>query len=744
MRLPERPSIAPGSALTGRVSPDATVALAIALPLRNEDQLQALLARLYDRADPLYGHYLTPQEFASQFAPTQEDYDAVASFARSQGLNVSLQPNRLVLDISGPAGAVESAFQVHLRSFAAPDGRAFFAADDAPALPFSIASRVSAVVGLDSAASAEPNVAVANPGSYAALARGNGTGSGVSGGLTPGEIKQAYSSAAVPEDGTGQSIAVFELDDYTDNEVGRYEAHYFPRDRRLAPLARVLVDGGPGAPSGSEGELEAALDIELNLAVAPHAAHIYVYEAPNTLPSMVDEYNQIALDDKASVVSTSWGVWEDEFGGSKSVQTAENAIFQEMAAQGQSVFSAVGDCGAYDPHTGSVAAQDPATQPYVCGVGGTTLSLKPNGSYAGETCWWTGPSGTQYASGQGTGGGVSAVWPIPSYQSSYYSAYFQNVGQYLSTPAYADMASIASRNTPDVSLDADPATGYDIYTDAYGDGWISAGGTSAAAQVWGAFAALVNQARAASSAGPLGFPNPLLYSLASTAGTNSALHDVTSGLDGNGYWSTGIGYDDTTGLGSFDMAALLAELVPAPPAPAKPVAPAAISATAGDKAATVSCAAGAGATGYRWYVYSPANPSGGILAATTSKPTATIGGLANGAAYEFRVVVFNSAGASGFSPYSNTVTPQPVVIAAGPSTVGGRLKLAVMWSTNLDANTVFRFGSTPALGETISQSQLTQSHTVNISNPPRSGKVYYQIQSSDGITTAVTSGSFSP
>src|SRR5579883_2402793 len=250
VRLSSSASDAHG-AFTGRLSPDTPVNLAITLPLRNRAGLQTLLKRLYDPSDPLYGHYLTPQQFTDQFAPTEQQYAAVAAYAQSCGLQVAPHPNRLVLDIAGSAGTVEAAFAVHLNTYQKPNGQAFFAADDAPALPVSIAGLISSVQGLDGSACLQPNVLISDrhSGAYSSHARTNTVGHGVSGGLTPADLKNAYSSSAVSQDGTGQSVALFELDDYTDSEIRQYINRYYRGDPRLARITRVPVDGGPGGPS---------------------------------------------------------------------------------------------------------------------------------------------------------------------------------------------------------------------------------------------------------------------------------------------------------------------------------------------------------------------------------------------------------------------------------------------------------------------------------------------------------------
>ena len=119
------------------------------LPLRNQDALHALLHGLSDPRSPLYGKYLSADEFTRRFGPTQADYDAVVSFARAQGLAVQPHAGRTLVGISGTSGDVEKAFDVRLNQYRMPEGRVAYANDAAPRLPASIAARLSGIVGLD-------------------------------------------------------------------------------------------------------------------------------------------------------------------------------------------------------------------------------------------------------------------------------------------------------------------------------------------------------------------------------------------------------------------------------------------------------------------------------------------------------------------------------------------------------------------------------------------------------------------
>jgi kumamolisin len=414
----------------GGISEQQPMSLALVLPLRNENTLDTLLKRIYDPQDPEYGHFLTPDQFAEQFAPTEQDYQSVAAFAQANGLTITgTHSNRLVLDVAGPAGAVEQAFGVGIAHFRDAQGRHFFGPDNDPAIPAALAGRIAAVVGLDNATVWHPDDQALDP-AIAGQASPYQVGTGPYGALSPSDIKKAYNLANTSLNGSGQTLAVFELDGYNPNDITGY-ANAFGLTK--TPLQNVLVDGVSGGASGG-GAAEVTLDIELQMALAPAANKIMVYEGPNSGQGIIDTYNRMASDDVAKEISSSWGAAEET--GASSFWSAENSIFKQMAAQGQSIFASSGDSGAYDDGS-TLSVDDPASQLYVVGVGGTHLTLGTGGAYSKESTWNSG----SVNAGAG-GGGISKIWGIPTWQ--------QGV-----VPATSG-GSQTMRNVPDVSLDADP------------------------------------------------------------------------------------------------------------------------------------------------------------------------------------------------------------------------------------------------------------------------------------------------
>ncbi|MGO8672337.1 MAG: choice-of-anchor tandem repeat GloVer-containing protein, partial [Capsulimonadaceae bacterium] len=610
--------------------PDSQVVnMAIILPLRNPSGLHHLLNRLYNPVDPIYGHYLTPSQFAAQFGPSQQDYDSVSSFAMSSGFMVTnTHSNRAILDVSGSARAVENTFGVRLINYRASNGRTFFAPDSVPRIPGSIANIITGVVGLDNATQLRPQFHVIPRTGINPLQ----IGTGPEGALAPSDIKTAYDLDALTQDGSGQTLAVFELDGYYPTDVTTYEQQF---NLRAVPLQNVLIDGFGGSPTSS-GAVEVCLDIDLQIALSPDATEILVYEAPNTDTGVVDEYNQIATDDVASEVSTSWGMPEDE--SDPTTIASENTAFEQMATQGQSIYAAAGDDGAYGDGE-SLSVDDPASQPYMVGVGGTSLTTNgAGGSWASETTWNDLDEG--YGAG---GGGISELWPIPPWQ----------VGNITT----ASLGSTTMRNVPDVSLDADPNTGYAIYDPTYLGGWAPVGGTSCAAPLWASFTSLVNQARLGKGKSTLGFANPSLYSIGAGGDYTADFHDIADGST-NGYYPAVTGYDLATGWGTYTGANLLSDL-------SGIQLPLTLSATAGNASVSLVWTIQSGATSFSVY---RGTSSGGESttpiesALTTTNYTDT--GLSNGTTYYYTVTAMSAAGTVA---QSNEASATPAVPPPGPT-----------------------------------------------------------------------------
>lgn len=516
-----------------RVEASELIHTSFVLPLNNQQELQKLIERIYDPADQNYNKYLSSKEFIDRFSPTEEQYQEVIDHAKSMGLKVEeTHANRILLHVSGDAQTVESAFNVQLHHYVSPTGHEFYAPDQNPEVPAHLASKINGVVGLHSFSKWRPyhrqKAVQENVVQELASSNSQTFPSGPGRGFAPNDLATAYNLTGLSTKGTNQVIALFELASYQASDIDTYASYFgLPSPK----LTNILVSGG----SNSGIDAEVTLDIELALALAPES-QIYVYEGPNSGLGILNTYNKIATDNIAKQISTSWGIGENEV--DQQTLQAENAIFQQMAAQGQTVYAASGDSGAYGDYpinsSRTVVVDDPASQPYVVGVGGTSLKVDAQtGVYQSESVWNDG-----LGNGAG-GGGVSSVWPIPSWQT-----------------AVSTLSSKTYRNVPDVTLNADQHAGYAIY---YNGKWQIFGGTSCAAPLWAAFTACVNQQLAANQQPSLGFANPKLYAIGAGGNYNADFHDITVG--NNLYYNATMGYDNASGWGSFNGANLFASLI---------------------------------------------------------------------------------------------------------------------------------------------------------------------------------------
>lgn len=489
-----------------------------------------------------YRHYLTESQYVARYAPAWSTVDAVESYFRGAGLTVSYdRASPLLLHVRGPSTDVARAFATTLRA-ARVDSAVSTEFAGAATLPTSVAGAVTAIDGLTSLTPPlEPSLArVRHAGAHAAarITEPGTCGAAVSlqsgagfGSYLPDQQAAAYGIAnewAQGINGAGQSIAVFELANYVAADVHTY-FHCFG----LSPtITNVNVDGGPtgtddsGGTSGPEGEAD--LDVEEAGVLAPGASLIVYQGTQNVDTGILDTYQAIATADKASVVTTSWGGCEVEE-TSTSDMTAENAVFEQMAAQGQSVFAAAGDAGSSDCWTGGssdrqLAVDDPASQPLVTGVGGLTVtSVSP----LRESVW-------DEPNTAGGGGGDSRVWPQPTWQTG------------------DDVPTTNTRMVPDLSVMADPDTGF---IDFVGDNWGTIGGTSIGAPILAAVTATADQACGVR----VGDINPTIYEMAADG---TGFDDVKSGTNAlfastRGDYDAGVGYDRASGLGSPDPATFI-------------------------------------------------------------------------------------------------------------------------------------------------------------------------------------------
>jgi len=503
------PAAAGQQAPIGRYDSTKRLHISIGLPARNQADLTALLKELYDPASPNYRHFLTPQQFAEKFGPTEQDYQTLSDFAKANGLAiVATHPNRVVLDVEGSVKDIEQAFHVTLRVYQHPkEGRTFHAPDVEPSLDLAV--QVLHMDGLDDYSLPRPNHQLRPAGAVANNATPQ-SGSAPGGSYAGNDFRAAY-VPGTSLTGAGQSIGLLQFDGYYASDITAYKTQFGLPD---VPLVNVAVSGGVSTPGTNNGEV--CLDIEMAISMAPGLSTIYVYEAPNSTSYFVSLLSRMANDNLSKQLSCSWG------GGG--VNPTAETIFQQMAAQGQSFFNATGDVDAF---TGSIPF--PSDSPNITQVGATTLTTSgAGGSYVSETVW-------NWNNGKGSSGGASTYYSIPVWQ--------QGISM------TANQGSTTMRNVPDVAL-----VGDNVYV-LYNNGGSGAfGGTSCAAPLWAAFTALINQQAAANGQPNVGFINPTLYAIGKGSSYTSEFHDTTTG---NNYsssspskYSATTGYDLCTGWGT--------------------------------------------------------------------------------------------------------------------------------------------------------------------------------------------------
>ena len=501
-----------------RLTTSTNLDLAICLPLRNQEDLTNLLQQQYEPTSSQYHHWLTPEEFATKFGPTEQDYQAVIEFARANGFTITgTHPNRTLLDVRGSVANIERTFRVTLHVYQHPtEAREFYAPDVEPSLDLMVP--VLRIGGLDNFALPRPLNVQRTPQIQPEDATPD-TGSGPGGAYMGSDFRTAY-APGVPLDGTGQIVALVEFDGYHAADITKYESQAkLPN----VTLTNVSVDGFGGTPSANLGQvLEVSLDIEMTISMAPGLREVAVYEAASKR-NPLDILNQIATDDLARQISCSWGLADDD---------SFDQVYQQFAAQGQSFFQASGDNGAFNS---SFPNQQQSDTPFVTLVGGTTLTTGSGKAWHAEAVWNWNTGTTPADTNDASGGGISTTYLIPSWQADI------DLG--------SSKGSTTRRNVPDVAMTAD-----NIFVIYNKGSMTSVGGTSCSAPLWAGFAALVNQQAVSNQQPSVGFINPAIYAIGTGSTYTVCFHDIKTGNNETFYsptkFSAVTGYDLCTGWGT--------------------------------------------------------------------------------------------------------------------------------------------------------------------------------------------------
>ncbi|URZ05354.1 S53 family peptidase [Clostridium felsineum] len=568
----------------GDVDPNTKVTIDIVMKIQNKPELQNYINSTVTPKSSNYRRYLSVAEFKKSFAPNLKQMNTLTEYLKAFGIKSEVYPDNLIVTATGSVDQINKAFGVELQH-ASYKGKAFRATKKQPKLPKKVAENILCVLGLSNYSSYTTKTEKVPNDLKPSSANGPLA-------LNPSDLIKHYDVQPLYDNGASgknESIGIVTLAEFNTNDA----YSFWQKEGIKAKPNRIKVtdvDGG----SGTDGADETTLDVEQSGALAPNAK-MNVYVGPNTDPGFVDAFAKVINENKCHQVSASWGESEDliEYTVSQGQETREyaeafNQLYMQAAAQGISMFAAAGDSGAYDsqrdtPASYELAVDNPADSPYITAAGGTTLAWQ--GTVKGvpvkvdnERAWgWdylypAFDAAGLYANGKlekyfvGGGGGFSKDFDTPDYQKGVSGVNtYTGVQQWTaSNPNGVLLLNVtrdsspkvvtgkgAGRNVPDISMNADPYTGYNIYYDGE---MTSIGGTSIVAPQLAGLCALIND----NNNTQVGFWNPQIYKFAQSK--NSPITPLSSAsVDNDNIFYTGTKgtiYNQATGLGIPDVAKL--------------------------------------------------------------------------------------------------------------------------------------------------------------------------------------------
>jgi subtilase family serine protease len=584
--------LGPSATDLGPTPAATTITVSLVLKVKNLDALETFVAQSQEPQSPAFHHFLSTREFTDRFAPSQADIATITRFLSSFGITVNeVFADRLLIKATGTADAFNQAFSADMHDVQS-NGKRFHRHHHGPVIPVLLQDLLVAVDGLDTepkfhhrhhSITANSPLVAPTP----VLPRSGSTASGVPGSFTVGDTANMYNINplyAAHIDGTGRTVGIATLAGFDPADAFTYW-NLIGLSVRSDKVTQVHVDGG-GEISADAGTGETCLDVEQSGGLAP-GAKVIVYDAPNSDAGFIDMFYKAASDNLVDTMSCSWGEAEEFFfpdvaGVDNRPQLiAFHQVFLEAAAQGISLFAASGDNGAFDindafndPVANVLTVDHPAADPAITAAGGTTTPFTanfgggtPDFVVAKEQVWgWDAleaflvqnvdPTLLHALFPAGGGGGVSVFWPVPLYQQGTRGIRRTERNQSIifdDGTGPVDLmdlpANFAGRNVPDVSLDADPFSGYLLFSTPDGGLLSGFGGTSFVAPQLNGIMALVAQANGVRR---LGLINPMLYRFKRQVGAGAPLVDITAG---DNWFYAGIpGFDPAAGLGVLNVA----------------------------------------------------------------------------------------------------------------------------------------------------------------------------------------------
>jgi subtilase family serine protease len=502
------------------------LSLALTLAYRNQQDLDRLVVEQIAPGSAQYHHWLTNAQFNQRFAPSQADYDKVATALRAAGFRIdTTYNNRTVVDAAATVATIDRFFRTSVHRVQYGRGSAYANVENAYA-PNALTGLVLSVDGLNTIPIVHSGYATVSHRASARVRDASNTDlfgpvSAATGaqGYSPHAFWAAYdlpiehASGAKRYDGSGRASGIVIDADFAESDLNSFMS-YFKIQRTGPATRRVLIHGGPPPGDSTSDSVEAALDSEALVGDAPGTS-LYIYEIPTfTNANITDAYNTAVSNNKVDSVNSSFGGCEELIGAKTA--TAWGAIVEQGAAKGITFHASSGDSG------GSLCPNLPASIPYVVAVGGTALTVGTGGSWVAETAW------------SSSGGSISQVFARPSWQAKVAGTIDRG------------------RNVPDIAFDADPYTGFALYYSAsWNTDYNPIGGTSLSSPILGAAIAQINQFKNSR----LGAGPAALYGVFASTGYGTAaapyFHDIVEGS--NGPYDAAPGYDLVTGIGSLDV-----------------------------------------------------------------------------------------------------------------------------------------------------------------------------------------------
>jgi subtilase family serine protease len=588
----------------GLAPTDQNVTVSLVLRLRHEAELENYVRQTATPGSANFQKFLTTGQFAERYGATDAQIAQVQKYLTQHGLQGEVLDNHMVISVHGTIGQFSQLFATPVHNYVSrKTGQRFHRPARPLVMPVGLGDNVVLASGLSNEWHYVPhhtsklpvtNLRLANPSTtLSAQARtaaaGNPTATGVPGQFTVGDVANMYNVNPLYQrgiTGKGSTLAIVTLANFDPADA---EDYWTAIGLATKPnrITQVHVDGG----GGTAGADETTLDVQQAGGLAPQA-NIIVYDAPNAGSGFVDAFARAVSDNKADSISTSWGLGEIfnfaalNVDGARNTDTTDvgdlrayHQIFLEAAAQGQSMFAASGDSGAYDTvralgtgdgpgeFSAPLTVDAPASDPYITAAGGTTVPVKFVNSAGDvvlsidqESVWgWDYllpfvPSRDAVFS-VGGGGGVRVSWRQPLYQffTSGMERSEKNQALVYNDPATGPYTylklpgNFRGRNLPDISLNADPETGYLL---VFQGGLYTAGGTSFVAPQLNGITALLRQ----STGHRIGLWNPHMYLVQNLFGYGkwSAFNRISAGNNwfyaGNGHYNPG------AGIGTLDVA----------------------------------------------------------------------------------------------------------------------------------------------------------------------------------------------